>query len=47
FTGAVSRDPLSPFSLIAQLTFHGPRWQLQPFWKAEFIPPLLFQSYIE
>lgn len=43
----MSRDPLSPFSLIAQLAFHGPLWQLQPFWKAEFIPPLLFQPPVE
>ncbi|KFW64965.1 hypothetical protein AS28_08241, partial [Pygoscelis adeliae] len=47
FTASVSRDPLSLFSLIAQLAFHGPLWQLQPFWKAEFIPPLLFQPHIE
>ncbi|KFU94084.1 hypothetical protein M959_15247, partial [Chaetura pelagica] len=43
FSRRLSTDPLSLFSLIAQLTFHGPLWQLQPFWKAEFIPPLLFQ----
>ncbi|KFQ42150.1 hypothetical protein N333_04159, partial [Nestor notabilis] len=47
FTVAMSRDPLSLFSLIAQLACHGPLWQLQPFWKAEFIPPLLFQPRIE
>ncbi|OWK61520.1 hypothetical protein RLOC_00005780 [Lonchura striata] len=43
----MSRDPPSLFSLIAQLAFHGPLWQLQPFGKAEFIPPLLFQPCIE
>ncbi|KFV02299.1 hypothetical protein N340_11100, partial [Tauraco erythrolophus] len=47
FAASVSRVPLSPFSFIAQLAFHGPLWQLQPFWKAEFIPPLLFQPHIE
>lgn len=47
FTVSVSRDPPSLFSLIAQLAFHGPLWQLQPFRKAEFIPPLLFQPCIE
>ncbi|KFQ52089.1 hypothetical protein N334_02080, partial [Pelecanus crispus] len=43
FTASMGRDPLSPFSLIAQFAFHGPLWQFQPFWKAGFIPPLLFQ----
>ncbi|KFP48012.1 hypothetical protein N323_11901, partial [Cathartes aura] len=47
FTVPMSRDPLSLFSLIAQLAFHGPLWQLQPLWKAGFIPPLLFQPHIE
>ncbi|RMC14818.1 hypothetical protein DUI87_06994 [Hirundo rustica rustica] len=47
FTASMSRDPPSLFSLIAQLAFHGPLWQLQPFRKAGFIPPLLFQSCIE
>lgn len=47
FTVPMSRDPPSLFSLIAQLAFHGPLWQLQPFLKAEFIPPLLFQPCIE
>ncbi|KFV40029.1 hypothetical protein N328_08641, partial [Gavia stellata] len=47
FTASMSRDPLSLFSLIAQLAFHGPLWQLQPFREAEFIPPLLFQPRIE
>ncbi|KFR14276.1 hypothetical protein N306_11279, partial [Opisthocomus hoazin] len=42
FAVSMSRDPLSLLSLIARLAFHGPLWQLQPFWKAEFIPPLLF-----
>ncbi|KFP38172.1 hypothetical protein N324_08341, partial [Chlamydotis macqueenii] len=46
-TVSMSRDPLSLFSLIAQLAFHGPLWQLQPFWKAAFIPPLLLQPRIE
>lgn len=36
---------VSPRSLVAQ--FHGPLWQLQPFWKAEFLPPLLFQPGAE
>ncbi|KFW75303.1 hypothetical protein N336_09887, partial [Phalacrocorax carbo] len=47
FTASVSRGPLSLFSLIAQFAFHGPLWQLQPFCKAQFIPPLLFQPRIE
>ncbi|KFQ12927.1 hypothetical protein N330_03164, partial [Leptosomus discolor] len=47
FTAPVSRDPLSLLSLVAQLAFLGPLWQLQPFWKAEFIPPLLFQPHVE
>ncbi|KFO75522.1 hypothetical protein N303_07823, partial [Cuculus canorus] len=47
FTVSMSRDPLSLFSLVAQLAFHGALWQLQPFWGAEFIPPLLFQPHIE
>lgn len=47
FTVSMSRDPPSLFSLIAQLAFHGPLWQLQPFREAEFIPPLLFQPCIE
>ncbi|KFV61757.1 hypothetical protein N307_11641, partial [Dryobates pubescens] len=38
FTVSMIRDPL--FSLIAQLSFYGPLQQRQPFWKAEFIPPL-------
>lgn len=41
FAVSVSRDPLSLFSLIAQLAFHGPLWQLQPFWKAEYSSPPL------
>ncbi|KFZ51352.1 hypothetical protein N338_11116, partial [Podiceps cristatus] len=47
FTASMSRDLPALFSLIAQLAFHGPLWQLQPFWKAKFIPPLLFQPRIE
>lgn len=47
FTVSVSRDPPSLFSLIAQLAFHGPLWQLQPLRKAEVIPPLLLQPCIE
>ncbi|KFV39103.1 hypothetical protein N341_03993, partial [Tyto alba] len=47
FTVSVCKDPSSLFSLIAQLAFQGPLWQLQPFWKAEFIPPLPFQPRIE
>ncbi|KFO62064.1 hypothetical protein N302_04560, partial [Corvus brachyrhynchos] len=47
FTVFMSRDPPSLFSLIAQFAFHGPLWQLQPFRKAEFIPPLLFEPCIE
>ncbi|KGL86330.1 hypothetical protein N301_09021, partial [Charadrius vociferus] len=47
FAVSMRRDPLSLFSLIVQLAFHGPLWQLQPFGKAEFIPPLLFQPCIE
>ncbi|KAI1243649.1 hypothetical protein IHE44_0001282 [Lamprotornis superbus] len=47
FTVSMSRDPPSLFSLIAQLAFHGPLWQLQPLRKAEVIPPLLFQPCIE
>lgn len=47
FTVSVSRDPPSLFSLIAQLAFHGPLWQLQTLRKAEVIPPLLLQPCIE